>query len=83
MYYEFRNIKKSSLLIIGQLDRTVVGKDRLEKAQAANHGKYPLLGKWLQRQIHNSKLAELQGVGHIPHIQQPELFQKLVLNFLK
>ena len=77
-------IRKSSLLIIGQLDRTVLGKDRLEKAQAAKHGKYPLLGKWLQSAdtiIQNWLNCEVWGIFRT--YNNLKYFQKLVLDFLK
>jgi pimeloyl-ACP methyl ester carboxylesterase len=81
--YEFKNIKTPTLIIIGQEDRTVVGKNLLTKEASAVHGNYPQLGKWLQGQIKDSKLVELKGVGHIPHIQTPAAFQQAVLSFLK
>lgn len=81
--YEFRNIAAPTLIIIGQADRTIVGKSLLSKEHAAKHGNYPQLGKWFHEQITNSKLVELDGVGHIPHIQSPDEFKKAVLEFLK
>lgn len=81
--YEFKNISNPGLLIIGQADKTVVGKNLLRKEDAAQHGNYPALGKWLQEQIKGSKLVELPGVGHIPHIQVPEEFLKVVVEFLR
>ena len=83
VYYEFKNITQPALLIIGQEDRTVVGKDLLSKETAAQHGHYPTLGKWLQKEIKGSQLVVLTGVGHIPHIQIPQVFQKEVLQFLQ
>jgi pimeloyl-ACP methyl ester carboxylesterase len=80
--YEFKNITQPTLIIIGQEDRTVVGKNLLPKDVAALHGNYPQLGKWLQQQIKNSKLVELPGVGHIPHIQALSSFKTSVLSYL-
>jgi pimeloyl-ACP methyl ester carboxylesterase len=81
--YEFINIKQPTLIIIGQEDRTIVGKSLLSKEVAATHGNYPAMGKMLRSIIKDSKLVELKGVGHIPHIQTPGRFQKEVLEFLK
>lgn len=81
--YEFRHIKSPTLIIIGQADRTIVGKNLLSKEEQAQHGQYPQLGKMLHRQIVNSKLIEPEGVGHIPHIQVPEIFKKILLQFLQ
>jgi len=81
--YEFKNIKLPTLFVIGQLDRTIVGKDLLDKNVAAAHGQYTLLGKRINDQVKNSILMELEGVGHIPHIQVPDVFQREVLRFLR
>lgn len=81
--YEFKNITAPTLIIIGQEDRTIVGKALLSKEVAALHGNYPQLGKWLQKEIRGAKLVELKGVGHIPHIQALPDFNKALLGFLK
>ena len=81
--YEFQNIKAPTLLIIGQLDRTVVGKGRVPKEIVGSYGQYPKLGKETRGKIKNAELVELEGVGHIPHIQTPDKFEKAVSDFLK
>jgi len=80
---EFHNIQAPALIIIGQADRTIVGKQYLSKDEATKHGNYPELGRWLQKEIKNAKLIELAGVGHIPHIQSTTKFNKELLNFLE
>lgn len=80
--YEFSRITTPTLIIIGQADRTIVGKGLLSKQVADEHGQYPKLGEELQRQIHGSKLVRLPGVGHIPHIQAMSEFMKYVLKFI-
>ena len=81
--YEFNQIKTPTMIIIGQADRTIVGKSLLTKEVAEKHGQYPQLGETLQRQIAGSTLVKLPGVGHIPHIQAFNEFMKNVLAFLK
>lgn len=81
--YTFDSIKVPTMLIIGQEDRTVVGKNNLNEEQKKVYGNYPALGKKIQQRIKGSKLVELPGVGHIPHIQVPDLFKQAVLSFLK
>ena len=80
--YEFENIETPTLLIIGQEDRTVVGKNKVPKEIVNNYGNYPRLGKLIKSKIKNSQLVELAGVGHIPHVQTPEKFEKAVADFL-
>jgi pimeloyl-ACP methyl ester carboxylesterase len=80
--YEFGNIKVPTLLIIGQADRTIVGKNRVPKDIVNNYGQYPKLGRDTAAKIKNSQLIELEGIGHIPHIQSPDRFEKAVADFL-
>jgi pimeloyl-ACP methyl ester carboxylesterase len=81
--YEFKNINAPTLLIIGQADRTAIGKDAASPEVKKKLGNYPLLGKWAHQQIKNSKLVELTGIGHLPHIESFEQFIKPLLDFLK
>lgn len=81
--HSFDSIRVPALLIIGQADRTVVGKDQLNEEQKKLYGNYPALGRRTHSRIKNSKLVELPGVGHIPHIQSLPLFKQHVLNFLR
>lgn len=80
--YELQNITVPTLLIIGQTDRTVVGKDLLDDAQKAKYGNYPALGKITNQRIKGSQLVELKGIGHIPHVQDFERFSKALFAFL-
>ena len=80
--YEVKNIRVSTLLIIGEADRTVVGKNLLTEDQKKLHGNYPQLGEQVHSLIPNSKLVQLPGVGHIPHVQDFADFSNAVLNFL-
>jgi pimeloyl-ACP methyl ester carboxylesterase len=80
--YEWDRIIAPTLLIIGQEDRTVVGKDLLAEQQKKLYGQYPELGKKTQALIRKCKLAILPGIGHIPHVQDINGFMKEVLAFL-
>ena len=72
----------SVLLIIGQADRTVVGKDLLTGAQKQQYGQYPQLGRKSAAVIKNCKLVELDGMGHIAHVQDLQLFTRALFEFL-
>jgi len=80
--YEFARLACPVLLIIGQADRTVVGKDLLTGEQKKNYGQYPQLGRKAKAQIKNCRLVELAGVGHIPHVQDTAAFKKALFSFL-
>jgi len=82
--YELEQLQMPTLLIIGQTDRTVVGKAAIkDKAVLAKAGNYPNLGRKAVNQIRSSKLVGLPGVGHIPHLQVPEAFHKALTSFIK
>jgi pimeloyl-ACP methyl ester carboxylesterase len=81
--YEWDRIQVPTLLIIGQEDRTVVGKALLSEAAKQRHGQYPALGKKTQQQIPGARLVELPGVGHIPHIQDLPAFERHLMGFIK
>jgi pimeloyl-ACP methyl ester carboxylesterase len=81
--YEFENLKVPTLLIVGSLDRTVLGKYLLNKQQQNLHGNFAALAKAAGEKIKDSKVVILPGIGHIPHIQNINLFKSTVLQFLK
>jgi len=80
--YEFPNIKAKTLLVIGQSDRTVVGKKWVKKELLPRVGQYPELGKTTAQLIPNSLLVEIPDVGHVPHLEAKEIFFQQVLSFL-
>lgn len=81
--YEFGNLKMPVLLIIGQEDRTALGKDRATEDVKAKLGNYPALGKITAAKIKNAKLVEIKGTGHSPHIENYSAFIGPLLAFLK
>ena len=81
--HEFARIKARTLLIIGQADRTVVGKARVKKELLPFAGQYPELGRKTAGLIPGATLVEVPKVGHIPHFEAKETFQKALLAFLE
>lgn len=81
--YEFDQLHMPALLIIGQRDRTALGKNLVSKEVAATMGNYPQLGKAAAKKIKNSTLIELEGVGHLPHIEAFDKFIAPLQSFLK
>ena len=81
--YEFARIKVPTLLVIGQEDRTIVGKGYIPDQETVKaHGQYPALGKQVAAAIPGAELIELKNVGHIPHIEAAATFHKTLLEFL-
>lgn len=81
--YEFENIKAPTLLIIGQRDRTALGKGKAPKAVQEQLGNYPVLGRTTAKKIKNATLVEIDNVGHLPHIEAYDKFIGPLLEFLK
>jgi len=80
---DFKKIKVPTLLIIGTRDRTAIGKANAPKDLQPLMGLYENLGKETHKKIKNSKLVELENVGHLPHIEVFERFIQPLLEFVK
>lgn len=81
--YDFEKITAPTLLIIGTRDRTAIGKAFAPKELQPLMGLYQNLGKETQKKIKNSKLVELDHVGHTPHIEVFDRFIKPLTDFVK
>ena len=81
--HEFARLKAKTLLVIGQSDRTVVGKARVKKELLPHVGQYPELGRKTAGLIAGAKLVEIAKAGHIPHMEMKDKFHGALLNFLK
>ena len=80
--HEFAAIRAKTLLVIGQADRTVVGKAKVPKDLLSQVGQYPALGRKTAQVIPGARLVELPNVGHIPHFEAKERFHEELLAFL-
>jgi pimeloyl-ACP methyl ester carboxylesterase len=80
--YEFPNLKVPTLLIIGQRDRTALGKAGVPKEIAATLGNYPALGKRTAAAIPGAQLVEIPGVGHLPQVEAFEAYAQALTQFL-
>lgn len=81
--YEFDQIKVPTLLIIGQRDRTALGKNKAPAAVRDQLGNYPKLGKETAKKIPNCTLVEIDNTGHLPHIESYDRFIKPLIAFLE
>jgi pimeloyl-ACP methyl ester carboxylesterase len=81
--HQFDQVKPPTLLVVGQEDRTALGKGRVSDEVAKTLGQYPKLGRQAAETIPHSTLVELDGVGHIPHVAATQRFHKAILRFLR
>jgi pimeloyl-ACP methyl ester carboxylesterase len=76
--YEFGNLKMPVLFMIGQADRTAIGKELVSDEIKSTLGNYPELGRKTAALIPNATLVELDGVGHLPQVEAfPEFIEPL------
>jgi pimeloyl-ACP methyl ester carboxylesterase len=80
--YEFPLIKARTLLIIGQRDRTAVGKAWASEEARRTLGDYPVLGRRAARAIPGARLVEVKDAGHLPQVEAFDTYIKAVLDFL-
>lgn len=81
--HEFPRLSVPTLLIIGTRDRTALGKDRVDAELRGRLGQYQQLGRDAQRAIEGAQLVELEGVGHLPHIEVFDRTMSSLLAFLQ
>lgn len=81
--YEFGHLKMPVLLLIGQRDRTAPGRDAAPADVQPTLGDYSKLGRQTAAAIPNSKLVELDGLGHMPHIEAFSRFIQPLRDFLE
>jgi len=80
--YEFPRLKVPTLLVIGQRDRTALGRAWVSKDVAATLGDYPALGKRAAAAIPGAALVEIPGVGHLPQVEAFEAYSQALAQFL-
>lgn len=80
--YEFPDLKEPTLLIIGERDRTAIGKNLVPKEVAATMGQYQELGKAAAAAIPGAKLVALPGIGHMPQVEAYDEYFKALVDFL-
>ena len=80
--YEFPRLRVPTLLVIGQRDRTALGRAWVSKDVAATLGDYPALGKRAAAAIPGATLVEIPGVGHLPQVEAFEAYSQALAQFL-
>jgi pimeloyl-ACP methyl ester carboxylesterase len=80
--YEFPLLRVPTLLVIGQRDRTALGRAWAPKNVAANLGDYPALGRKAAAAIPGAKLVEIPAVGHLPQVEAFDAYTEALAGFL-
>jgi len=80
--HEYRYLKMPVLLIIGQEDRSVFFRRYAPPEATKNLGNWPQLGHDALKDLPDGKLVEIEGAGHVSHMEKPEAFQNTLGDFL-
>ncbi|MBD9367431.1 alpha/beta hydrolase [Xanthomonas sp. XNM01] len=81
--HEFPQLAVPTTLLIGQKDRTAIGKDLAPPALAKRLGDYPALGRRAAAAIPGARLVEFAGLGHSPQVEDPARFHQALLEALE
>ncbi len=80
--YEFGDLKMPVLLIIGQNDRTALGKAWAPAAVKDKMGNYPRLGQITKRSIPDCRLVEIESAGHLPQVERFDAYWQAIESFI-
>ncbi len=80
--YEFDLLTMPTLLIIGERDRTAIGKNLVSKEVAKKLGRYDLLGQKTCNKIQKCEIVHLKAIGHLPQIEAYAEYIRALKNFL-
>lgn len=80
--HEFKDLKVPTLLIVGERDRTAIGKNRATPEVAKTMGQYQILGKKVAASIPNAKLVTFPGVGHLPQYEVYDQYIAAIEDFI-
>jgi pimeloyl-ACP methyl ester carboxylesterase len=81
--YEFADLVMPTLLVVGSMDRTAIGKQWVSAEIRDSLGDYPKLAKKAASEIPECQLEILEGIGHVPQIEAPNLLFPILLEFLQ
>lgn len=82
VYYEFKDLKVPTTLMIGTADTTAIGSDIASPAVKAQLGHYNVLGKQVAQLIPGARLIEFPGMGHAPQMEAPAKFNQTLIDEL-
>jgi pimeloyl-ACP methyl ester carboxylesterase len=80
--YDLPRLKPPTLLIVGDMDTTAIGKQFAPPAVRAAIGHYPELAKAAGKAIPNATVVEFPTLGHAPQIQDPNKFLEALTSWL-
>jgi pimeloyl-ACP methyl ester carboxylesterase len=80
--HEYPLLQMPVLLIIGQSDRSVFFRRYASPEAIKPLGNWPALGRQAAKDLRDGKLVEIEGAGHVSHVEEPDEFEAALLAFL-
>lgn len=80
--HEYPLLKMPVLLVIGQGDRSVFFRRYALPEAIKPLGNWPLLGRQAIKDLPDGKLVEIEGAGHVPHVEKFNEFESALDQFL-
>ena len=81
--HEFPKLAVPTVLMIGDADTTAIGSDIAPPEVKAKLGKYAVLGKQAAALIPGSRLIVFPGMGHAPQMEEPQEFNRQLLEAME
>lgn len=80
--YDFDRVLAPTLMMVGTRDRTALGKDRVGPRAQAELGRYDRLGHRGCVSLPRCQLVELEGIGHMPQVEDYSRYIDQLISFL-
>jgi pimeloyl-ACP methyl ester carboxylesterase len=80
--YEIPLLPQDVLFVIGENDRLAPGRDFAPKEVRDEMGRNAQNARALGAKMKQARVEVFEGIGHLPHLEAPERFNDLVLEFL-
>ena len=79
---EYDDILAPTLMIVGEKDVSAPLKNYATPETAAKMPSIPEAAPAAVKDLRNGRLVSVPGVGHVPHLEAPDVFRQAVLGFL-
>jgi len=80
--HEYKLLSMPTLLVIGQGDRSVFFRRYADPEKIKSLGHWPELGRAAFKDLKDGKLVEIEGAGHVSHMEKPQEFNTALKAFL-
>jgi pimeloyl-ACP methyl ester carboxylesterase len=81
--YELASIQAPALFVVGDKDRTALGRNRVSAETRAKMGNMPELAKKAAASMQNGKATIFPDVSHVPHLEATERFHEEIIQFIE